>query len=1303
MLRLFSLFALCCVISSALSAADSVNTNITEQKKAWPSAVVAMRLSGADWDKLSSQYPILCDWVMQDTKGNPEKLINAQDGYATEKAIIDVVTGSLGADGKKLAAFAASSSNSEQRLAIYIKACELRRAMRLKVLKDNGISSFVYSKHYNMGGSHYAYTEGQSDAQSERNFQPGGALCRLRIDGLYGVEETLVQTDEGVIRNPDVSWDGKRILFSMKKADVTDDYHLYEYDLAAAKTRQITQGLGFVDYEGCYLPSGDILFNSTRCIQTVDCWWTEVSNMYTCNKDGQYMRRLAFDQVHDNFPTVMSDGRIVYTRWEYNDRGQLFPQPLFQMNQDGTFQTEFYGNNSWFPTTILHARGIPGTTQIIATLTGHHSHQAGKIAIIDPSKGREENQGVQLVAPLRDTPAVHIDAYGQDGDLFDYPYPINKNQFLVSYLPKGLGAPQPQAFGIYLMDTTGGRELLSWDSKISSNQPIPLNARPLPVIKPSAVDYTKNTGTYYLHDIYSGPGLKGISRGTVKKLRVVGLEYRAAGVKANYNAGPAGSATVSTPVGVDNTSWDPKTVLGEATIHEDGSAMFEVPVRRPVYFQAVDAKGEVVQTMRSWTTLQPGEKFSCMGCHEAKNSAPFSTSGRSMAMKSGVEQLKPFLRRPVRGFSFIKEIQPILDAHCIKCHDNRAERMVVGQVPDFKIEEAQTLSPKGADWFYTTDTPKSDWYTPNNKSSGWIQAQAGFGTNDIEGGLKSKWNTPDIWMRREFNASNSKNIGDLVCVLSHDEDVQLYLNGVKILDRESFITNYQTVVADPSAKAALKDGRNVLAVHCHQTIGGQYIDIGLYGWTRKHRTTRPFSLLGLPIPGDPVRRFTDSYISLTESGTSNPMVNWVSPQSAPPMLRPYSAGSCRSGLLDILDKGHGGVHLTQDERDTIACWIDLLVPFCGDYVEANTWNDDETEKYMYFFAKRKRMEATEARNIADYVRSLGKKPAVDVDAVHMEYISADQSGMLTQNDAQTPGRLTISHQYKPGDYVLVYGPKYVCVKLGSEAKDCILYNPEGVVLIPLPVRTGQAYPPSLTQAAEHIITARAATVQEIVSRRNLALNPYDVRGTSGSFPHATSNSECRNDPVFAARNAIDGFTHNTSHGVWPYQSWGPEQVRDCWWKVDFGRDVEVDSVTITVRADFPHDKVWNTGVLEFSDGSVQPIALKADAAPQVFTFAKRTTSYVRLNKLVQTEPLGWCAITEVEVTGNDKPQAQSSISGVDVNSDGSINVMNDQALEYTDSLCTLLPRISQLRKITQMAKLPSGAWTSILGNCEVVR
>ncbi len=569
---------------------------------------------------------------------------------------------------------------------LYRKACELRRNARLSASRQK-LARFVFTKHYDLGGSHYAYTEGLSDAANERHFRPGTSLCILEMIGNWGKVKTLIDDRKGVIRDPDVSWDGKRILFSWKKSDREDDYHLYEMTPADGQIRQITSGLGFADYEGQYLPNGDLVFSSTRCVQAVDCWWTEVSNLYTCAPDGKYLRRLGFDQVHTNFPTVLSDGRVIYTRWEYSDRGQIYVQSLFQMHPDGTGQTEFYGNNSWFPTSILHARGLPGSDKVVAILSGHHTIQKGWLAIVDPSKGRQENSGTQLIAPVRHTPADRIDAYGQDGDQFQYPYPLCDREFLVTFKPEG----SQSRFGVFWMNLAGERELLVVDPAVSCNQPIPLCPRPVPPVRPNAVDYRKTTGLVYMQDIYAGPGLTGVPRGAVKNLRVVAIEYRAAAINSNSNSGPAGGAMVSTPISIEG-AWDVKVVLGTTKVHDDGSACFVAPAKTPFYFQALDENNQAIQTMRSWMTLQPGETASCVGCHENKNTTPLSSGPLTAAMRAGPQTLvEP--AGGARGFSFRKEIQPILDRKCVSCH--------------FVHDPTRLVNPKGTMPEEATDWPEN--------------------------------------------------------------------------------------------------------------------------------------------------------------------------------------------------------------------------------------------------------------------------------------------------------------------------------------------------------------------------------------------------------------------------------------------------------------------------------------------------------------------------------------------------------------------------------------------------------------------
>jgi hypothetical protein len=778
----------------------------------WVEAILALTTNttpaeaASAWQRLAQRHPQPCDWMQQDFKTSAWTWLSRPD-KATVRKMIAHVREELGQSNDVQKAEPAAPRDLPGLLTAYVELCETRRARRLQGPQEH-LPGIIFTKHHNLGGSHYAYAEGQSDAQNERHFDPGSALCLLTWKAGSPEEITLLEDPRGVIRDPDVSYDGQRVLFAWKKSDRKDDYHLYEMTLATREIRQLTQGLGAADYEGVYLPNGDILFNSTRCVQTVDCWWTEVSNLYRCDGNGGNLRRVTVDQVHDNFPTVTGDGRILYTRWEYNDRSQIFPQPLMQMMADGTGQTAFYGGNSWFPTTLLHARNIPQTQKVIAIATGHHTLQAGKLILLDPELGREENQGAQLIAPVRQTRAERIDAYGQAGELFQYPYPLSEIEYLVTYHPVGWQDGRPSAntprFGLYWMAIDGRRELLASDPELSCNQSIPLRARSLPPVRHNQIDYQKTEGTLYVQDVYAGASMHGVDRGAIKKLRVVALDFRAAGIGNNGNAGPGGGALISTPVAIGNGTWDPKTILGEATVHPDGSVFVTVPARKAIYFQLLDGNGRMVQSMRSWTSLQPGENASCVGCHENKNTAPTPLPHPTQALLAGAETLKP-VQSPARGFSFTREIQPILNAKCLSCHD---------------------------------------------------------GQKQLTNGLLTATEIVDPLAKRRWTQS--------------------YLT----------LTHARPDRGAPDEPAAWR--------------------------------------------GDP----------------DHPLVNWISAASVPTALPPYSAGANRSGLIHDLELGHHDVKLTAAELNAFATWIDLGVPFCGDYVEANAWSEPEKAKYDHFLAKR---------------------------------------------------------------------------------------------------------------------------------------------------------------------------------------------------------------------------------------------------------------------------------------------------------------------------------------------------------------
>ena len=180
---------------------------------------------------------------------------------------------------------------------------------------------------------------------------------------------------------------------------------------------------------------------------------------------------------------------------------------------------------------------------------GHHTPQHGKLGIIDPEAGRDENEGVMFVAPVHKPKPERIDDYGKFTDQFQHPFPLSETEFLISYTPLGYYVGHPMEFGVYWMNADGERELLVSDARISCNQPVLVAPRKRPFRRSSSVDYTKNEGVYYMQNIYEGNGLKGVKPGTIKQLRVVEIQFRAAGVGEVGGNDKGGGALMSSPVG----------------------------------------------------------------------------------------------------------------------------------------------------------------------------------------------------------------------------------------------------------------------------------------------------------------------------------------------------------------------------------------------------------------------------------------------------------------------------------------------------------------------------------------------------------------------------------------------------------------------------------------------------------------------------------------------------------------------------------------------------------------------------------
>jgi hypothetical protein len=248
-----------------------------------------------------------------------------------------------------------------------------------------------------------------------------------------------------------------------------------------------------------------------------------------------------------------------------------------------------------------------------------------------------------------------------------------------------------------------------------------------------------------------------------------------------------------------------------------------------------------------------------------------------------------------------------------------------------------------------------------------------------------------------------------------------------------------------------------------------------------------------------------------------------------------------------------------------------------------------------------------------------------------------------------PVALSFDREYRPGDRIVIAGPRAMAMRLDESMPECQLYLPDpsqSNFSYEIPYgraeeQTGSAYAPRSFQGNSHRVTVRVLNRAELAAYRNLALNPCDFlppeQDSAQAFPHSSSNSVFRDRFDFAARNAIDGNTQNGHHGVWPYESWGPELRTDLWWKVDFGRIVSLDKVRLMVRADFPHDSYWKSAGLEFSDGSRIPIRIAPSAEFQEFAFPSRRVSWLRIANLVPADPARWCSFIEVEAWGRDLP------------------------------------------------------------------
>jgi len=519
--------------------------------------------------------------------------------------------------------------------------------------------------------------------------RPGGGVFVLESPGqsMHCRQLAAGKLPLGNYEHLDVSWDGQQMLFAYCHAETTPrdreehlerHYHVYEVQADGSGLRQLTDG-PYDDFSPRYLPDGNILFLSTRRGGFHRCGRgpCNVFTMALCKADGSDPHPISFHETHEWDPSVLNDGRVIYTRWDYVDRHAVHYQQLWSVRPDGSDVRIFYGNNTLNPVGVWEARPIPGSPRVMATAAAHHAMTAGSIILLDTTRGIDGLEPITRLTPdalfpesevpvlkswyapvgVKKKPDMPKEQLRWPGHCYKSPYPLAEKYFFVSYSYDALiGEPSPNPanmFGLYLVDAFGNKELLYRDLNFCSLWAMPVRSRPLPDAVPSLVEPSdRSEGTFLLQDVHRGwPALP---PGTIKRLRVVQVL-------------PKSTPHANTPmVGLPNASPG-RQVLGTVPVEADGSAYFRAPSGIPLAFQALDELGQAVQTMRSLTYLQPGETCACIGCHEPRHTAAASGPA-SLALTRPPSAIEPGPDGS-KPFSYPILVQPVLDKKCVSCHN----------------------------------------------------------------------------------------------------------------------------------------------------------------------------------------------------------------------------------------------------------------------------------------------------------------------------------------------------------------------------------------------------------------------------------------------------------------------------------------------------------------------------------------------------------------------------------------------------------------------------------------------------------
>ena len=482
--------------------------------------------------------------------------------------------------------------------------------------------------------------------------------CSIRIydphEPAFGTR-TIFEDPAGSIYDMNLSYDAKTLFFSYRKKN-EPCWQIYEIGVDGKGLKKISRDPNFHEIAATELPDGRLVFISTRCKGFTVCQPGPRSNLHIMNRDGTGVQCVSQNTLSDFSPQILPDGRVLFTRWEYIDRDLTYRQGLWTQNPDGTGYQLFFGNTIRDAGVFWQSRPVPGQNNLlVSTFAPHHGWSHGAIGLIDNRMGMEAPRGKGFVYLTPDIPTIRDQAFRWS---YRDPFPINDYQFLVAY---GGGVSGTGPFALYLLDLCGNKTLVYRDAKIGCYNPILLQPTKVPpVVMSQEKDHKgEEWGTVFLADVYEG--LTGIERGRIKYIQVMEqmpklvnlIHHRA------YDQYPL----------MSYGTYYAKKCWGRVAVQPDGSACFKIPALREVYFQVLDEEGCELQRMTSSLQVMPGEKRSCIGCHENRSMAPlFKTSYHPLALQRSVKELEPPAWDNDGVIDYVKLIQPVWDKYCVDCH-----------------------------------------------------------------------------------------------------------------------------------------------------------------------------------------------------------------------------------------------------------------------------------------------------------------------------------------------------------------------------------------------------------------------------------------------------------------------------------------------------------------------------------------------------------------------------------------------------------------------------------------------------------